>query len=352
MATNLVQMDHPKMAGTRPTSDLLADEARLAILAELRWGEAGVTEIADALGLSPIVVCRSLAFLKEAGLVWVRANPRDHRRHLYRLDFHAPWAILGEMASLLGLEFHPLREPASSAVESMDQVKLVAPASGCPLSLLSFFSGTNPADADGVTVTAEERTFSKREMILFEGNASPGLCVIKSGQAKIFKTSLGGKEQILQILGPGQAFNEVPAFSGGSCPAGAEALEPTTIYYVPRGELQRLLTRSPSFAMAVVRAMAHQVRHLNTLLEDLCFRSVTARVAKILLQTIKPEDGVGAGADKRRRLTQQEMALLAGTAREVVARALKTLERAGAIRQCRGRITILDTARLSRATSW
>jgi CRP-like cAMP-binding protein len=41
-------------------------------------------------------------------------------------------------------------------------------------------------------------------------------------------------------------------------------------------------------------------------------------------------------------LTQQEMAALAGTAREVVGRALKELEQAGAITLQQGQITITN----------
>jgi CRP/FNR family transcriptional regulator len=69
-------------------------------------------------------------------------------------------------------------------------------------------------------------------------------------------------------------------------------------------------------------------------------------VAKILLQSIGPDEGVGAGSDQRARLTQREIAEMAGTAREVVARTLKVFEREGAIAVDQGRITILDPAQL------
>jgi CRP/FNR family transcriptional regulator len=74
--------------------------------------------------------------------------------------------------------------------------------------------------------------------------------------------------------------------------------------------------------------------------EDLSFRHVTGRVAKILLQHVR--DG---GAE---RLTQQQMATMAGTAREMVGRALKGLEQAGAIRMERGRIVIVNMGTLER----
>lgn len=69
----------------------------------------------------------------------------------------------------------------------------------------------------------------------------------------------------------------------------------------------------------MVKTLANALRHLVSLVEDLSLRHVTARVAKILLD----QEGHHVY-----HLTQQEMAVLAGTAREVVGRALKELEAA------------------------
>lgn len=75
----------------------------------------------------------------------------------------------------------------------------------------------------------------------------------------------------------------------------------------------------------MVKTLANALRHLVSLVEDLSLRHVTARVAKILLdQEASAQEGHHVY-----HLTQQEMAVLAGTAREVVGRALKELEAAG-----------------------
>jgi DNA-binding GntR family transcriptional regulator len=48
------------------------------------------------------------------------------------------------------------------------------------------------------------------------------------------------------------------------------------------------------------------------------------------------------------RLTQSQLAAMTGSVREVVQRALKTLEQDGAIKLARARITVLDAAALKR----
>jgi CRP/FNR family transcriptional regulator len=77
-----------------------------------------------------------------------------------------------------------------------------------------------------------------------------------------------------------------------------------------------------------------------SLVGDLSFRHVTGRVAKILLEY--------AGAEKNAepRLTQRDMAAMAGTVREVVSRSLKALEEEGVIRLEHHRIVITDKAAL------
>ena len=94
----------------------------------------------------------------------------------------------------------------------------------------------------------------------------------------------------------------------------------------------------------VIRVLASRLRHLVELVEDLSFRNVNARVAKILLQHAHE----ATATEGHKRLTQQQMATMAGTAREMVGRALKGLEQAGAIRVERGRIVILDRKLLER----
>jgi CRP-like cAMP-binding protein len=83
------------------------------------------------------------------------------------------------------------------------------------------------------------------------------------------------------------------------------------------------------------------------LVEDLSFRQVTARVARIVLQSVVPREGVGAGVGTRVHLKQREIAEMAGSSREVVARALKSLEDAGAIGLYRGEIRVIDEVRLN-----
>ena len=76
-------------------------------------------------------------------------------------------------------------------------------------------------------------------------------------------------------------------------------------------------------ARAVIKLFAARLRHLTTVVEDLSFRSVLSRLARLLLESAVAEDGPAPP----RQMTQDEMA-------------------AGAIRLDRHRILVLSAKKL------
>lgn len=208
---------------------------------------------------------------------------------------------------------------------------------------IPIFAPLAQADLEQVARVTVERQFDRGDIIFLEGRPNGALHYLCSGLVKVFKTSLDGREQVLRLIGAGNTFNEVPALDGGPNPASAAAMEACTIYVIQRTELRKLIVERPAVAEAVVQVLASALRHLVTLVEDLSFRHVTARVARLLLDQEAATMPAGASA---RRLTQQEMGAIVGTAREVVGRALKELEVAGAIEMRQGRAVVVDRERL------
>jgi CRP-like cAMP-binding protein len=204
------------------------------------------------------------------------------------------------------------------------------------------FAPLSPDDMAHVAAVTVERRYERGDIIILEGDRGGALYFVHSGIVKVFKTSPEGKEQVLRLIEAGSTFNDVPALDAGPNPASASALESSVVYATGGAELRRLIVERPGVALAMVQALAGALRHLVLLVEDLSFRHVTARVAKILLaqDSSTALDGNDSGA--AHRLTQQEMAAMAGTAREMVGRALKELEAAGAIHMQRGRITVVS----------
>jgi len=192
---------------------------------------------------------------------------------------------------------------------------------------------------------AIHQQFLRGRIIMLEHDPCPGLYLVETGRVKLFRTSSDGREQVLLIVGPGGAFNDVPVFDGGPNAAAAAAMERTSLYLIPPEQVLGALTANPDAALAVAREFAGQLRTFANLVEDLSFRHVTSRVAKLLLEYAEAEPGKPVVSP---RLTQQDLAALVGSVREVVGRSLAALEREGAIRIDRARIIVTDRDALHR----
>jgi CRP-like cAMP-binding protein len=204
------------------------------------------------------------------------------------------------------------------------------------LKSIPHFVGLSETELDSIGKYVFEKRAERGEMLLFEGEPAEILYFVVSGAVKVFKTSADGKEQIFHIVRPGESFNDVPVFSGGTNLASAEAMGAVVLNAVRKGDMEVVLREHPQVAINVVHVLSRRVQELVSLVEDLSFRHVTARVAKVLLEYAV--DGVG----ERPHLTQQEMAAMIGTAREMVGRSLKSLENGGTIRVDRNRIIITN----------
>ncbi|MEJ1161747.1 Crp/Fnr family transcriptional regulator [Prosthecomicrobium sp. N25] len=191
----------------------------------------------------------------------------------------------------------------------------------------------------------QDRRVRQGETILVEGEPCAGLHLVVAGRVKIYKVSPDGREQVLRILGTGQTFNDVPVFDGGPSPGNAAALEDGIVGLIPKATMLRLVHDHPAVAQAVIVNLAARLRAMTLLVEDVSLRGVTARVASLLLKCSRGESalaedaGIGCG-----RLTQQDVAAMTGSVREVVQRSLKILERDGAIAMARGSVRVLAPA--------
>ncbi len=210
------------------------------------------------------------------------------------------------------------------------------------LQSILYFSGVSLAELESISKLVFEKTADRAEMLLLEGAPADNLYFVASGVVKVFKTSVEGKEQILSIVRPGDSFNDISIFDGEPNPVSAQAMGPVLLYVIKRNEMEAIVQTHPQIALNVIKVLVKRMRHLLSLIEDLSFKHVIGRVAKILIEHIGGEMGRGP------RLTQQEMAAMAGTVREVVGRSLKELEEAGAIKLDRHRIIITDKEALQK----
>lgn len=211
------------------------------------------------------------------------------------------------------------------------------------LQSVPYFSDLGERVLEDIAQSLTPRSYSQGQIIQIEGQRAQGMYLIESGWVKAIKINPEGKEQILNILGPGEVFNTISVFNAGQAPATIEALEETTTWSLPKDMFLALIERHPPLSRAVIHILADRIQHLLELVEDLSLRTVESRLAHKLLEEAE-EDTVY----RKRWATQTEMAAHMGTVTDVLNRALRHMVEEELIEVSREQIRILDPQALKK----
>ena len=221
---------------------------------------------------------------------------------------------------------------------------------GAKLTLLRqipYFGSLPEPELRALATGLRERHYRAGDVIFRKGDQSEGLCIVLTGRVRTVITSAEGREQVLKVFGPGRTFGDIPVFDDEPQPAEAVAVSESTIAFISQVDLLDLLRRYPDLAIDVIRLFASRLRAYKQMVEDLSLRTVVARVARLLVDRARgTQTLIEESASSSPEYTQDEIAGMVGSVREVVQRALKTLEHVGLIQMRRGRIQVIDVEAL------
>ena len=210
-----------------------------------------------------------------------------------------------------------------------------------------LFRGLTEPEMAFIVRRAVPRQFAAGELIFSEGDPCQGMYVIESGNVKLFKTSAGGREQVLAVDGPGGSIAELQVFDDGNYPASAVAVGEARLVFVGKQDFRALVLEHPQVAIKVLRVVGARLRRLVGIIEELSFTTVRHRMAALLLNLAKRQGTKTArGVEFQLPATHQEVAGMIGTVRELVSRSLGRLQSLDLI-QLDGRTVIIpDLKRL------
>ena len=206
-----------------------------------------------------------------------------------------------------------------------------------------YFAGLDDDVLESISRLMVERTVEKHEIIWIEQDSAKTVYFVVSGQIKLFKISTDGREQIVRLARPGDSFGHTGIFNGVSNPESAQAMIPSVLWGLAKNDLEALLWDHKGLALNTIKAMAVEMHHYMSLVEDLSLRRVSGRLARFLLEHISE-----GAFDESLILTRGDMASMTGTVREVFGKSLKVLEENGIIESNRHQIIIkdIDTLRM------
>lgn len=207
----------------------------------------------------------------------------------------------------------------------------------------ALLSGLTPGELQTLASRTVRKIFHAGELLFSEGEPCHGLHIIARGKVRIFKTSAGGREQVLAVNNPGESVAELPVFDGGPFPASAVAMEDTQIAFISRRDFQAYCMEHPEVALKVLATVGSRLRRLVGIIEELSFTTIRQRLITALLRLAESEGTTTErGIQFQLPASHQELANQLGTVRELISRNLMRLQAEGLLEVDGRQIVVKD----------
>ena len=211
---------------------------------------------------------------------------------------------------------------------------------------VSLFADLTETEIQFLAQRAVSRQYTANELVFSEGEPCAGMYVVESGHVRIFKSSAGGREQILTMEGPGGSVAELPVFDGGKYPASCAAADDAVLLFISKQDFHSLCLVHPQVALKVLKVVGRRLRALVNIIEELSFTTVRSRLISLLLRLSREGQQGPDGVELSLPGSNQELASHIGTVRELVSRNLSRLQAEGLIRLEGRKLILLDPAAL------
>ena len=212
-----------------------------------------------------------------------------------------------------------------------------------------LFSALSDEEAASLRASMTLVKVTKGHTLFKEGEGGDRLFVVLDGKLKLGKSSPDGRENLQEILGPGEMFGELSLFDPGPRTATATAITDAKLLMLPHEKVLDLITSQPAVSLELLRRLAQRLRDSRGEQSDLVFVDVPGRVAKAIIDLgerfgEQKEDGLHVKHD----LTQEELAQLVGASRETVNKALADFAARGWVALEPRAVLVKDYERISK----
>ncbi len=214
---------------------------------------------------------------------------------------------------------------------------------------IPLFAGLHEQELTQLSRHFIKRNYPKGQILFHKGDEGGNLYIILRGSLKIVLPSSDQEEIILAILTIGEVVGELSFIDGKQRSATVVAAEDTDVLSLKRDDFLKFLSNNFNAVRKIFEILAGRLRDTDDTLEEAYFFDLPARIARKLLSLARQ---FGAWDHDRIsikvRLTQRDIAAMAGTTRESVNKQLRILRQKGLIKYDGGYLTILDPARIAR----
>ncbi|MCB0354681.1 MAG: Crp/Fnr family transcriptional regulator [Bdellovibrionales bacterium] len=201
------------------------------------------------------------------------------------------------------------------------------------LRLIDLFRELDDEELTALSAVLSEKKVKKNAPIIQASDSTDTIMFLLDGKVRVSLTGDDGREVVLTHIERGGYFGEIALLTGHDRSADVTALSDSTLFVLRRDDFYKHNESYTGFTLALLRELAIRLRETSIRVGDLALLDVYRRVAitlKRLGDEVRQETRSVWVIDKRP--THQELAAMVGTSREMVTRALKSLEEDECIR--------------------
>jgi CRP/FNR family transcriptional regulator, cyclic AMP receptor protein len=223
-------------------------------------------------------------------------------------------------------------------------------ASPSSLRIIDLLSDLPEQLSSTILANAKPVKLSADEVLFLTGDPGDGCYRLEEGLLKVSMDSPSGAERILAILGPGAIVGDMAMIDGRPRSASVSALRDCRLSFVSRAAFEAIATKNPDIYKHLLNLLAARLRDTDQVVAAGSFLPVKGRVARALLDLAKAfGNDVGGGRIViRQKLSQSDVAAMAGIARENVSRILNEWMRLKLVTRLSGYYCIENKAKLEK----
>ena len=191
------------------------------------------------------------------------------------------------------------------------------------------------------------------EVLFIAGDPSDGCYRVEQGLLKVSIAAQTGTERILAIVGPGAIVGELGTIDGLPRSASVSAVRDSALSYISRPAFAAFAETHPEVYKHLVLLLTARLRDVDSVLAAGSFLPLKGRVARALLD-LSEAFGKDVGGGRiliNQKISQSDVAAMAGIARENVSRILNEWVRDKLVCRLSGYYCLEDKARLERETA-
>ena len=206
---------------------------------------------------------------------------------------------------------------------------------------IGLFQGVSSEKIRLLATQATCKKFKPGEMVIGEEDPIRSFYVVISGQLKLYRSSAEGKEQTLQLLGPGDPFGLCTAFATDSFPASAMAITESAVLLIPGTTMEETARQEPALLFNIIQILSQRLKDSMALIESLALKEIPGRLASFLRLSLT-KDAPDKKAAVELTISQRELSKILGATPEALSRALRKMANDGILSTSGRVITILD----------